>query len=207
MAHIPDGVLAAPVLIAGATATVALLAVGVRRLDDERIPRAAMLAAVFFVASLIHLPLGPTSVHPLLVGLMGLVLGWAAVPTVVVALLLQAVFFGFGGVTSLGVNAFNVAMPALVVGALIRPMIQRSRDQRIDVLLGVVAGALGVVLCAALVCASLALSNEGYRPAVGVVAASYLPLAVIEGLLTGAVVKLLTQVKPELIRTATAVRG
>ena len=74
MAHIPDGVLSAPVLIGGGIVAAGLLAVGLKRLDEERIPRAAVLSATFFVASLIHIPVGPTSVHPLLTGLIGLVL-------------------------------------------------------------------------------------------------------------------------------------
>ena len=37
-------------------------------------------------------------------GLMGLMLGWAALPAVFTALLLQAVFFGHGGYTTLGVR-------------------------------------------------------------------------------------------------------
>ncbi len=118
MAHIPDGVLSAPVLIGGGVAAAGLLAIAVKHLDDARIPQAAVLSAVFFVASLVHIPIGPTSVHPLLNGLMGIVLGWAAVPAILVALLLQAVFFGFGGITVLGVNVVNMAVPALVVAAL-----------------------------------------------------------------------------------------
>ncbi|MDS4073704.1 MAG: energy-coupling factor ABC transporter permease, partial [Defluviicoccus sp.] len=101
MAHIPDGVLSAPVLIGAAAATAVGVAIALKRLDSERIPQTAVLTAVFFVASLVHIPIGPTSVHPLLSGLMGLVLGWAAVPAVLVGLVLQAAFFGFGGITVL----------------------------------------------------------------------------------------------------------
>ena len=99
-----------------------------------------MLSAVFFVASLVHIPIGPTSVHPLLNGLMGIVLGWAAVPAILVALLLQAVFFGFGGITVLGVNVVNMAVPALVVAALIAPAIRRTGRPRMLFALGVAGG-------------------------------------------------------------------
>ncbi|MEJ2426877.1 MAG: energy-coupling factor ABC transporter permease, partial [Candidatus Thiodiazotropha sp.] len=88
MAHIPDGVLSAPVLISGAIASTGLIAIALRRLDYERIPQAAMLSSAFFVSSLISVPVGPSSVHLLLNGLMGMVLGWAAVPAILVALLL-----------------------------------------------------------------------------------------------------------------------
>jgi cobalt/nickel transport system permease protein len=199
MAHIPDGVLSVPVLVGGAVASVALVAVALRRLDDERIPRVAVLAAVFFVASLVHLPVGPTTVHPLLNGLLGLVLGWAAVPAVVVALVLQAVFFGFGGLTVLGVNVFNVAVPALVVALLIGPALQRCRQPSPAIALGAAAGVVGVGLTALLVCAALALSGKEYVPALALVVASYGPLAVVEAALTGAAVGLLKKVKPEVL--------
>ncbi len=199
MAHIPDGVLSAPVLIGGGIGSMAMLAIALRRLDYERVPQAAVLAAVFFVASLVHLPIGPTSVHPLLGGLMGLVLGWAAVPAILVALLLQAVFFGFGGLTVLGVNVFNMAVPALLTAAALRPALQRATRPRAIFVIGAIAGIAAVALTAILVCLALALSGPEYVPALGLVLASYGPLAVVEGAVTGAAVLLLRQVKPELL--------
>lgn len=199
MAHIPDGVLSAPVLIAGGIASAALLAVSVRRLDYEKVPQAAVLASVFFVASLVHVPIGPTSVHPLLGGLMGLVLGWAAVPAITVALLLQAVFFGFGGLTVLGVNVFDMAVPALLAALLFRPALRRAAQPRTVFMLGAAAGAGAVLATAALVCGALALSGSEYVPASGLVLLSYGPLAVVEGVVTGAAVALLRRVKPELL--------
>lgn len=74
MAHIPDGVFSAPALIGGGVPSASLLGFAMRRLDDDRVPRATMLPAVFFVASLVHIPIGPTRVHLLPAGLMSLVL-------------------------------------------------------------------------------------------------------------------------------------
>ena len=64
--HIVDGVLATPVLIGGAAITVAGIGLGLRALPMERIPVAGMMSAAFFVASLIHVPVGPTSVLSLI---------------------------------------------------------------------------------------------------------------------------------------------
>jgi cobalt/nickel transport system permease protein len=199
MAHIPDGVLSAPVLIGGGVASAALLGVAIRRLDYDRVPQAAVLSAVFFVASLVHIPIGPTSVHPLLGGLMGLVLGWAAVPAITVALLLQAVFFGFGGLTVLGVNVLDMALPALLTAGLLRPLLRRETRPRVVFVLGALAGGVAVVLTAVLVCAALALSGSEYVPALGMVMISYGPLALVEAVVTGAAVVLLRRVKPELL--------
>lgn len=199
MAHIPDGVLSAPVLIGGSVASAALLGIALRRLDYDRIPQVAVLASVFFVASLVHLPIGPTSVHPLLGGLMGLVLGWAAVPAIFVALLLQAVFFGFGGLTVLGVNVFNMALPALLIAATLRTALRRGARPRAAFAIGAVAGGCAVLLTAALVCTALALSGPEFVPALGIILISYGPLALMEGAVTGAAVLLLRQTKPELL--------
>jgi cobalt/nickel transport system permease protein len=199
MAHIPDGVLSAPVLIAGAALTVGGLTVALRRLDYDRIPQTAVLAATFFVASLISVPVGPSSVHLLLNGLMGLILGWAAVPAIVVALFLQAVFFGFGGLLVLGVNSVNMALPAMVCAALIGPAVRRAQGRRAW-LLGAAAGALGVALTGVLVSLSLALSSAAFESVAKVLLITYFPLMLAEAAVTGAVVAFLQRVAPELLR-------
>ncbi|MBK5932089.1 cobalt transporter CbiM [Halochromatium salexigens] len=205
MAHIPDGVLSAPVLISGALVSTGLLGVALRRLREAELPQAAVLAAAFFVASLISVPLGPSSVHLLLNGLMGLLLGWAAVPAIFVALLLQAVFFGFGGLLVLGVNTLNLALPALLVARLLRPMLQRmaelsSPQQRRALMIGGTAGVLAVLLTGLMLAASLVLSGEAFWPAARVIVLSFIPLALIEGLVTGIVVAFLLRVEPALLR-------
>ncbi len=91
--HIVDGVLSTPVLAAGIITTVLGTTLGLRSISDEKLSQAAVLAACFFVASLIHIPLGPSSVHLIFNGLLGLLLGWAAFPVVLIGLILQAVFF------------------------------------------------------------------------------------------------------------------
>ncbi|MGD8881735.1 MAG: energy-coupling factor ABC transporter permease, partial [Desulfobacterales bacterium] len=91
--HISEGVLSGPVLISGGALTAAGTAIGLKKLDYDRIAQAGILAAAFFVASLIHVPIGPANAHLILNGLVGLLLGWAAFPVILVALVLQAVLF------------------------------------------------------------------------------------------------------------------
>ncbi|MDY0241405.1 MAG: energy-coupling factor ABC transporter permease, partial [Rhodospirillaceae bacterium] len=78
----PDGILSAPVLIAGGAVALAGIAWALRRLDADDIPRTALVTAAFFVAALIHFPVGPTSVHLILNGLTGIMLGWTAFPAI-----------------------------------------------------------------------------------------------------------------------------
>lgn len=158
-----------------------------------------MLGAVFFVASLITLPVGPTTVHPLLGGLIGLVLGWAAVPAITVSLVLQMVFFGFGGLTSLGVNVFNIAAPALAAGLLLRPWLACAATARAVGTLGAVAGAGCVLATGSLVALSLALSNPAYGDAAKLVILTYLPLAAGEAAVTAAALAFLWRVAPDMV--------
>lgn len=198
MAHIPDGVLSAPVLIGGAIVTTAAVALAVRRLKSEQIPQAAVMAAAFFVASLISVPVGVSSVHLLLNALMGLLLGWAAVPAIVVALLLQTVFFGFGGVLVLGVNAMNIAVPALLCALFLRGPLLRAGKRR-SFLIGAVGGASTVALTGVMVCTALALSGSAFVPAAKVLFATFLPLTLVEAAVTGATVAFIRRVAPELL--------
>jgi cobalt/nickel transport system permease protein len=198
VAHIPDGVLGAPVLVTGAAVSAGLLAVGLRRLDYEALPQAAVLSAAFFVSSLMSVPLGPSSVHLLLNGLMGVLLGWTAVPALFVALVLQAAFFGYGGVLVLGVNTMNMALPALVCAVALRPLLARAGRRGI-LFVGAAAGALGVLLTAALVAMGLGLSGEPFLPAAKAVLLLYVPLALLEALVTATVLSFLRRVAPEVL--------
>jgi cobalt/nickel transport system permease protein len=116
--HISDGVLT-PLWQAGGFALAAALAVvAARRLRDEDIAKVSLMTAAFFVVSSINVRLGPTSVHLLLNGLVGVVLGWHAALAIPVGLFLQAALMQHGGFLSLGVNSCVMVLPALLAGQL-----------------------------------------------------------------------------------------
>lgn len=201
MAHIPDGVLSLPVLVGGGVIAVGAVALGLKKIGDEDIPRTAILASGFFALSLFALPVGPSSIHLLLGGLMGIVLGSAIFPAVCVALLLQAVMFGFGGLTTLGVNIVNIALPGAMIGAIVAPMIQRATPARAALIAGV-ASALCVGLTGLMVAACLALSSADYMLSARVMIATYLPLMLVEGFVGGFCISFVKRVKPELLAGA-----
>ncbi|MGQ9368942.1 cobalt transporter CbiM [Azospirillum sp. ST 5-10] len=203
MAHIPDGVLSVPVLVAGAAVAAAGCAYGLKRLEPEAIPRVGVLASMFFVASLVHFPVGPTSVHLILNGLTGVALGWAAFPAILVALLLQAVLFGFGGLTSLGVNVAIMAVPAVACGAMVGAVRRLSgNDPRWTVAAAGGAGAFGVLGTALAVALVLALSGREFVPAARLAVLAHLPVMAIEAFFTAAAVALVLRVKPGILAAA-----
>ncbi|WP_158964122.1 cobalt transporter CbiM [Chachezhania sediminis] len=195
--HIVDGALATPVVIAEAVLAVGGLAMGLSRLPMERIPAAGVLSAAFFVAGLIHVPIGPSSVHLVLNGLAGLVLGWAAFPALFVGLVLQAAFFGFGGLTVLGVNLLNIAGPAVLVWLVFGAMVRRGSPMA-GAVWGGIAGAASIAGTALAVAAALALSGDAFLPAAKLVLLAHVPVMAVEGLLTGAAVYFARVVKPDL---------
>ncbi|WP_425083931.1 cobalt transporter CbiM [Ruegeria profundi] len=201
--HIVDGALSNPVVIGGAIAAACGVAMGLRSLDLDRIPTAGVLAASFFVASLIHVPIGPSSVHLILNGLAGLLLGWAAFPALFVGLLLQAVFFGFGGLTVLGINTLNIAFPAVLAGLLFRPLIGRGSPVH-GAIWGGIGGAFAIAATTVMVGISLALSGDEFLPAAKLVFFAHIPVMIIEAVLTGFAVLLARKVKPELFLTRPA---
>lgn len=196
--HITEGVLSQPVLGVGAAVAVAGVAVGLRKLDPERIPQVAVLSAAFFVASLIPIPAGVTSVHLVLNGLLGVVLGWAALPAVLVGLLLQAVIFGHGAVTALGVNTVIMGAPAIVCYALFHRACRRLGNAGAYAA-GFAAGALGVALGCVLLATALLTTGREFRRVVELTLLAHIPVMVIEGLVVAHVVAFLRKVRPEML--------
>ncbi len=199
--HISEGILNAPVLAGGAVLTTVGTAIGLKKLDYDRIMSVSLLSATFFVASLIHVPLGPGSVHLLLSGLLGLILGWGAFPAIVVALMLQALFFQYGGIVVLGANGFIIAGPAVLCGLLLQPWLQKSSKQRNTA--AFLAGFCSILLSAILMAIALYLSDHGFFQVAGLVLLSHVPIMFIEGLITMFVVSFLSRVQPEILSMET----
>lgn len=112
--HISDGVLTAPWLLGGFAGAAVLALLGAWRIRDEEIPQTALLTAAFFVVTLIHVRVPPTSVHLLFNGLLGVILGRRAGLAIPVGLFLQAALLGHGGFTTLGINTCVMGLPAFV---------------------------------------------------------------------------------------------
>ncbi len=195
--HISEGILSGPVLVSGIVLAAAGAAVGLKKLNYDRIPRAAILSAAFFVASLIHVPIGPSSVHLILNGIVGLILGWGAFPVILVALALQAVFFQFGGITTLGVNTVVMALPAVLCYYLFAGLVRRR--PAIALPAAFLCGALAVFLGAVVVGLALTFTEENFLKVSYMVVIAHLPVMAIEGIITAFCVAFLKRVQPEML--------
>lgn len=195
--HISEGVLSPVVLGGGAALAVAGTAIGLKKMDYEAIPRVAILSAAFFVATLIHVPVGPVGLHLVLNGLMGLLLGWAAVPAILVALFLQALLFQFGGLTVLGVNTVIMALPAVICFYLFRPLL---RLPGVAPSVGAFAcGFSAILLSALLVAAALISTGQAFLQVAELAVLAHVPVMLIEGTVTLFIFLFLKKVRPEML--------
>lgn len=195
--HISEGVLSWPILASGAALAAAGMAVGLKKLDYDRIAQAGILSASFFVASLVHVPIGPSSVHLILNGLVGLLLGWAAVPAIVVALILQAILFQYGGITTLGVNTVIMAGPAVICYLVFAPMM--SKKPQIAFLAAFAVGFFSVMIGGIIVGLALMFTEKNFFEVAALVIAAHIPIMIIEGFVTAFCVSFLKKVQPSLL--------
>ncbi|UCF73425.1 MAG: cobalt transporter CbiM [Deltaproteobacteria bacterium] len=196
--HISEGVLSAPVLVAGVAMAAAGVSVGLKKMDYERIPQVAVLSSAFFVASLIHVPIGPSNAHLILNGINGLLLGWLCFPSILVALALQALLFQFGGITVLGINTVNMALPGLICYYLFSRLVNRERGF-ISLGAAFACGLVAVFLSGILVALSLLFTEESFMSVAKLIVLAHLPVMIIEGIITLFCVAFLKRVKPELL--------
>jgi cobalt/nickel transport system permease protein len=195
--HISEGVLSGPVLAAGAALAVAGTAMGLKKIDYDHIVHVAILASAFFVASLIHVNIGPSSAHLILNGIVGLLLGFAAFPAILTGLLLQSVFFQYGGLTALGVNTVVMAAPAVTVHYLFLPFIGKS--PRLTFAMGFLSGMAAILFSSLLLGLALWFTDENFFKTSLAVILANIPVMVIEGIVTGFCVSFLLKVYPEII--------
>ena len=211
--HISDGILPASTCILGYAATGGLTWYSLHQINQthnpqENIPKASLLTAAFFVASWIHIPVPPTSVHLILNGLLGTVLGYYAFPAILIGLFFQAVFFQHGGLSTLGVNAVMMGLPAIFAYHLFQLHYLISKDNRWVIgTFAFLAGAGGLGM-ATLIYVALSITSiftgigaQAQQTAIYGAFLAYIPLMIIEGWFTAAVVLFLRRVKPELLES------
>ncbi|MHC1725377.1 MAG: cobalt transporter CbiM [Syntrophobacteraceae bacterium] len=179
--HIPDGYLGPSTFASLWAAMIGVWSFASRRLKRDlrtsRVPFLAMASAFSFVAMIFAIPLpGGTTAHITAAPLIAMLLGpWAAVISVSVALIIQALVFGDGGVTAIAANCFNIAFVGSCLGYAVYRLVIRA-GERINGMTGpgaagrtnallriqVVAAALGayIGINAAALCTALELGIQ-----------------------------------------------
>ncbi len=193
--HLTDGILTAPAIAATYAGTAVMLRWSLKDMAEEEIPKISLTTGTFFAVSLISIPIGPSSIHLMMAGIMGVMLGRRATLAFFIGLLLQALLFQHGGITSLGANTLMLAIPALVaqqvyVRLSLAPLVK-----------GMMAGALATLLTVILLIMVLVVSQplfaQGTLSVVRMLIAGHVPLVVIEAVVTGFALQLMTRAKPD----------
>ena len=211
--HIPDGIVPVQVCAAGYAVTGLITWYSLRQISKQgnpapQIPKASLLTAAFFVGSAIAIPITPTTVHLILNGLLGVVLGYFAFPAILIGLFLQSLMLGHGGLITLGLNAAMMGIPALLSYHIFQLRHRLGRNATTPFGIGAFAflgGFVGLAL-AALIFLGLVITTipanfnvDAERTAVFTLMLAHIPLAILEGGFTAMLAVFLQRVKPELL--------
>lgn len=196
--HISDGVLSTPVLVGGYVTSLLIVASITRKMQAEDIPKTAIMTSVFFIASLIHVPIGPTSVHLLLNGLVGILLGPLAFVSVFLGLVLQAILFQHGGITTIGVNSLIIGLPALLTYKIF-DLHKNFSFKLNETVFGALAGGSAVFFATLLLATFLVTTGDAFIGAAKIAALAHIPVIIIEAIIAGFVTSFIRKVKPELL--------
>lgn len=227
--HISEGVLPAGVIAAGWLVLIILLILTIgwsrKRLGNisEKVPLIAVVTAAFFVACLFKVPVGPTSLHLVLSGLVGILLGPLALVCIFIGLLLQALLFQNGGITVLGINSVVMGLPAIIAWFIYSALSKKTNTafsaglaSTFSILLStlllafvfIVAGinfggltaladyASGIPILSSIVSV---LANSPVGLTTFLLLLMNLPLMVIEGIICAFIVPFIEKVKPEML--------
>lgn len=157
--HIPENYLSPSTCAVFTVAMLPVWGAAVKHVREEvpreKVPLIGVAAAFSFLAMMFNIPLpGGTTGHAVCGTLIAILFGpWSATLAVSIALAIQAVFFGDGGILSLGANCFNMAFVLPHVGyAIYRAISERIGGER-GRLVGAGVGSYVGLNAAALLCA------------------------------------------------------
>jgi len=158
--HIPDNYLSPSTCAVMGAAMIPVWVMAVKKVKEnvpkERIPLLGVGAAFSFLLMMFNVPIpGGTTAHAVGAALLAILLGpWPACISVTIALLIQALLFGDGGILAFGANCFNMAFVAPFVGYFIYKFIKERVKSGKGEYIGIIAGSyIGInmaALCAAI---------------------------------------------------------
>ncbi|MGF7107662.1 CbiM family transporter [Treponema pedis] len=190
--HISDGGLSTTVCAVTYAATAVSIALAAKGTKEEDIPKISLMAGTFFAISLIMIPIPPSSVHPLMCGLIGIIAGFKAPLAFFPALLLQALLFQHGGITTLGANTLMLSISSYLSFFIF----QKWKTKNVF-LKGAVIGGLSVIFVVAVLSGLLLTGGKFAKETFIALFISHSVIMLVEAVLTGFAVRLILKAKPE----------
>lgn len=195
--HISDGVLNLEATVVVSAISVIALAKAIKELKNDDISITAVASAMFFIASFIHIPFGVTQIHLILLGVIGILISWSSFVAIFVALLLQALLLGYGGIASLGVNLFIMAMPAVIIYYLYNMSFVKNLNDKIKFFF---VGFLGTFFATLFLTLILYFSKEEYNYVAYSIFGVNIITMVIEGIVSMFLLLFIKKVYPKILK-------
>jgi cobalt/nickel transport system permease protein len=207
--HIPDGFLSPSVAITAFIITIIFWAISFKKtkLTDKQVPIMGLLTALFFAAMMMNYPIvGGTTAHLLGGASLGLILGpFAGCISVTIILVLQALLFGDGGLTTLGANVLNMGIIGIFVPCALFLLMNKVLKGTGKALYAVVfvSAFVGDVLAAIAAGTELGLSQPtfqyGLSVAVPAMAINHSIIGAAEGVVTMILIGALLKLRPDVL--------
>ncbi|MEZ4693001.1 MAG: cobalt transporter CbiM [Aliarcobacter sp.] len=195
--HISDGVLGLETTVIVSAVSALALFKAIKELKNEDISLTAVASAMFFIASFIHIPFGVTQIHLILLGVIGILISWSSFVAIFVALLLQALLLGYGGISSLGVNLFIMAAPAVIIYYLYNLQIVKKLNEKIKFFL---VGFLGTFFATLFLTLILYFSKEEFNYAAFSIFSVNIITMIIEGIVSMFLLLFIKKVYPKILK-------
>jgi cobalt/nickel transport system permease protein len=198
--HISEGVLKPELIVGGFAVSAAIGAYTLRKIKKDDFAKVSLLSACFFISSVIHIPVPPTSIHLIMGALIGIILGSSAFIAILIGLVFQALMFQHGGILALGVNAFNIGFPAFLVSYMILPFKKNLHENQIlfSIMCAIFAFA-AIMLSALFTALELVYSGGEFTVVAKTLFLSSVITGGIEAVVTFIVVRLLLRIKPAIL--------
>lgn len=208
--HIPDGFLDLWICALMYVFTIIFWIFSFRKakyvLEEEHIPLMATLTAMFFAAQMMNYPIiGGTTAHLLGGPILGIILGpYAGLISMTIILLIQALFFGDGGLTTFGANVWNMGIIGVFIPYFVCLIIVKFCKNTKSLLIGAFLGAfIGDVLAAIFAGLELGASFLSFPYsipiAVTTMAIHHSFIGIGEGIVTVIILSILMKTRPDLL--------
>lgn len=212
--HMADGLISIPIGIVFFIISAIFLVLSLKKIyqrhDESQIPMMAVMGAFIFAGQMINFTIPATGSSGHIGGgiLLCLILGqYPAFLSLCCVLIIQCLFFGDGGLLALGCNMFNMGvLPCFVAYPLIvKPLLKNHLNKKRMIAASLAGVVVGLELGAFFVVIETIVSQVttlGFVPFLSLMLPIHLAIALVEGLLTGAIVLYVYQQSPRMIDCA-----
>ena len=210
--HIPDGLINAPTSLGAGMAAIGGVGVALRRcghtLEDRQVPLAGLVAAFVFAAQMMNFPIAAGTSGHLIGGVLAAILvgPWTAVLCMAIVVFVQALFAD-GGLTAIGLNVLNLALIATLGGYAVflacvklLPVGKWGLSSA-----GGIAAGVSVLLAALAIVVEFAVGGPGdisLRSMSTALLGVHALIALGEGFITAAALRLVLGTRPDLVHGA-----